>query len=158
MTHAASRFTAVAAVLVLALGLAPSPTLASTGDCASAKIEEPFVLPDGSEHPAGRLTLCLGSEFTPVTSFYRTSVDRMPVGSFASRRIVGGDPTGRYMIFDRNAAGTLRLTGYTVPANGSAATFLLQRPARVQVRHAVRAALAEPTPAQSFIRIAAAAD
>jgi hypothetical protein len=143
--------------MVVLLGLASSPLLASSGSCASAEVGEPFLLPDGSEHPAGRLTLCLGSEFTPVTSLYRTFVDRMPVGSFASRRVETDRSEGRFMMFDRNAEGTLRLAGYTAPSGDGAETFLLRRPAQVRVRHNVRSALDESISTdRAFIRLAAA--
>ena len=64
-----------------AIGFAIPLTMAvAGGDCASARIEEPFVMPDGSAHAPGLLSVCRDTDFTPVTAMHRGYVDRRPVG------------------------------------------------------------------------------
>lgn len=105
-----ARLFVVALCLVAAQGAAE----AARGVCVSAEIEEPFRLPDGSNHPAGRLTLCHDSDYSPVASFHRTKVDGMTVSMHMSRRGESerGDSDAPFIMFSRDVDGTLLLLGY----------------------------------------------
>lgn len=64
--------------VVMAVGLAACATASwaqSGGPCVTSNVPEAFTLPDGSFHPAGRLTLCTLQEFTPVVGLHRVWVD-----------------------------------------------------------------------------------
>ena len=104
------RVFALALCLVAAQGAAE----AARGVCVSADIQEPFRLPDGSDHPAGKLTLCHHSDYSPVASFHRTKVDGMTVSMHTSRRgeSEGGDSDAPFIMFTRDADGRLLLLGY----------------------------------------------
>jgi len=111
---------------------------AAAGICTSALIEENFALPDGSVHPAGRLTLCPGG-FSPVFSLQRTFVDGKPVGMFASRRdlVEQDEDEGHYLIFYRRAGRPLQLTSYGQPSGERTEMFMLDQPARVEVEDSI---------------------
>ena len=113
-------------------------TPASAGFCTSALVEEVFALPDGSVHPAGRLTLCAGGS-SPVFALQRTFVDGRPVGMFTSRREVVEDAEdeGYYLIFHRRPGHPMELTGYSQPSSGYTEMFTLDRPARVEVEDSI---------------------
>ncbi len=148
---------AVLSVLAPALFLVcTTESRADDGICASAHVDEAFVLPDGSEHPSGRLTLCLSRDLTPVASLHRTFVDGMPIGAFTSRRTAIEGEDGQYFLFDRAAAGTLSLAGYSCPYRGGSGTFLLDRSGEVRVRQGTRASASKPLDRDGAVRIAAA--
>ena len=137
-----TRFAFAAAFLVL---LASSPSLA--GDCASAEIGESFVLPDGSVHEAGMLTLCFRQDYSPVSTLHTTYVDQMPVGMFSSTRTEAAalenepnddeTPNDYFMLFDRRPGSPLRLAGYGLSTSGAVETFILDRPAHVEVEDSI---------------------
>jgi len=135
-------FPLLAALSVLVL-VSP-PTLATGDGCTSADVDEPFTLPDGSVHPAGKVTLCHSHEHSPVKSMHRVLVDRHPVGMFSSeRRIVADEshPSPYYLIFERRSGSTLRLTGYGRPSGAHIEMHMLDRPTRVDVRDSVGSAM-----------------
>ena len=115
--------------LVVALLVYAGPAIASGKDCASAFIEEPFLLPDGSTHGAGTLRLCRDSQYSTSTTFHSSYVDRHPIGMLLG--FVGAseaDSAVPYMMFVRNEAGQLSLSGYSVPGIDGTQTFRLERP------------------------------
>ncbi len=103
----------VAAFLILSQGSA----LASRGRCVSADIPAPMILPDGSEHPAGELKLCVRHHHSPVTSLHEAYVGGSPVGLHSSRRgISEGRATSEpFMTFYRRPDGKLYLYGFALP-------------------------------------------
>lgn len=105
---------------------------APQGTCVTAWITSPFRLPDGVLRDAGSLTLCDTRQFTPVASLHMVRVDRRPVGMFLSlrRSAEGADRTIPEMVFQRDAAGTLTLMGYVLPARGESIAYLMKRPER----------------------------
>ncbi len=118
-----------------------SPALAATDVCISATVSAPILLPDGSEHSAGILTLCPRGEYFPATSFHETYVNRMPVALFLSHSCVSeglaeGEP---FMMFYREPDGSLRLYGYALPSRGHMATYFLEQPAPGKVKGSLRA-------------------
>jgi len=110
----------VLAVLVGALLLFPAPVEAASGRCHSAKIEEPFRLPDGSLHPPGRLTLCERGAWSPVSTFHEVKVDGERVTMLASRHQTNeaGPTEPPFLMFVRTRDGSLTLLGYAYPSRG----------------------------------------
>ena len=123
--------------LVATVLFTTAPAAART--CTSALVDEVFTLPDGSVHPAGRLTLCLGSESSPVFALQRTFVDGRPVGMFTSRReiVEHAGEEEHYLIFHRRPGRPMQLTGYGQPSSGRTEMFLLDQPARVEVEDSI---------------------
>lgn len=101
-------------VVALCVLTAQGAAEAAKGVCVSAQIDEPFRLPDGSDYPAGKLTLCHHSDYSPVASFHRTKVDGITVSMHQSRRSESerGDSDAPFMMFARAQDGTLVLLGY----------------------------------------------
>ena len=118
-------------VLLITAGAAVHASVAADQTpCVTAPVAAPILLPDGSAHEAGTLTVCDVRSLSPVASFHRISIDGRPVGMFVSRRgnsEVAADaaPT---IHFEVNASGALALVGYVVPSRRSTA-FRLANPA-----------------------------
>ena len=129
--------------LIALLVLIALPAHALPRTCTSADIQEPFSLPDGTVYPSGELTLCMLLEYNPVESLHRILVDDRPVGLFASRREIAGqgEDAPYYLIFNRRPGKILRLAGYALPWSGQRETYMLEQPARVDVRDSVGARL-----------------
>ena len=110
---------------VFALVLTSAPAVAYDGDCATSTLEERFVLPDGSQHAAGKITLCR-SQSTPSVAMYVGYVDRAPIGLFYSHRGRAEAPTQTepYMMFARDQQGLLHLYGLALPISSGMETFL----------------------------------
>jgi hypothetical protein len=121
MTCKAERFRVSSTVVVLAAlvaGLLASGTAAARGTCVSATIDEPFVLPDGVEYAAGRLSLCAQGTHSPVATLHELRVDGIPVGLQISRSGRSEAPSDEpCMVFTRGLDGRLLLDGYS--ENGS---------------------------------------
>ena len=100
---------------------------APSKSCVSAKISAPFWLPDGELHAPGNLTLCIVRSSRPIANLHKLSVDGRTVGVFLSQKRVaegtgGGAPE---VIFERDAAGNLKLLGYSVPERDRVLAFRL---------------------------------
>jgi hypothetical protein len=145
-------------VVALCLLAAQGAAGAARGICVSAEIEESFRLPDGSDHPAGRLTLCHHSDYSPVSSFHRTKVDGMTVSMHLSRsgESEGGDSDAPFIMFTRDVDGTLLLLGYghSGQDKGSVYAFPRSRKSRQMLQAKARTEKNE-TP---VIRLAASLD
>ena len=131
-------------VLVLtALLMNQAEAMAAEDVCISAAVSELIVLPDGSEHSAQVLTLCLRGDYSPVASLHDTYVNRMPIGRFLSRRGVSECPTVTepFMMFYREPDGRLRLYGYALPARDHMATYLLGSPVGGKAKDSLLVAL-----------------
>ena len=135
------RLMALALCLVAAQGAAG----AAKGVCVSAEIDEPFRLPDGSNYPAGRLTLCHHSDYSPVASFHRTKVDGMTVSMHLSRpgESEMGDSDSPFMMFGREADGTLLLLGYAQSGQDKGKVYAFPRDRKYRKQLQVDAS---PTP------------
>ena len=106
--------------LVVMMGLAICASAAwaqENGICVTADVPEAFTLPDGSEHPAGRLTLCPVEALSPVTELHSVSVDGRGLRFAMSRRALAESYSGprSEILFRRSADGGLVLVGYVVP-------------------------------------------
>ena len=149
------RIAAVVSTSIVLLALGSVPAAART--CASADIDEPFVLPDGNLHPAGRLTLCFERENSPVSYLHRVYVDHEPIGIFGSRRELqeATDGDRYYLLFIRGGDRTLRLSGYSVPRHGGSELYALDTP-RVEVRDSLRSSAAGGSAGVAIVRVAVA--
>ena len=113
-------------VAAFVLMLAAGPLLAGT-TCASATIEEPFLLPDGSAREAGNLRLCRGEDFTPSQTLHVGYFDREAFGMLVGSPVGVAESEGSpYLLFVRNEAGALLLAGYSLPSGEGMETFWLQ--------------------------------
>ena len=118
--------------------------------CVRATVEEPFVLPDGSRHPAGLLRICLDRDYSPVSGLHTiVSEDRGP-GWFLSRRnrVEGEDAASPRMAFVRDSSGALRLRGYTLARGHRVEAYWIEPPRGVHVA-------AAPAPADQTLWVAA---
>ena len=111
---------------LLLLG-ATAPALAGPNShCYTGDVPSDIVLPDGSQHAAGKLKICLSRSYSPVTSLLETYVGGMPVGLYP-----GTVETARateafeapFFLFYRNADGALELQGYAIPDGDSVHTY-----------------------------------
>jgi len=120
--------------LLTACVLLALPGIAQAGQrlCTVATIQEPFVLPDGSEHAAGSLKICHLQHHYPSTDLLVSYVDGKNVGLLLG--VAGHNESGPdaepFMIFARDREGKLRLYGYALREAGGVATFTLHRPDR----------------------------
>jgi hypothetical protein len=152
-------------MLTFAVGLLTSSVPAQAGDrgtCTSAFVSEPFRAPDGSLHEAGKLTICASREYSPVSWLHATYIDGYPVGMWMSRRgsSEGLEDGGRpFIMFRRDAAGLLHLSGYASPAGNTMVTYQLDL-ARVEAsqRVAAREGPAGPTAGPAALILAARVD
>lgn len=118
----------VAAAMACLLASAPGWAGAASG-CARFVVDDPILLPDGTLHPAGTITLCDSLVLTPVTTLHKTYVNGQPVGLLASRRRSSELPGDRapFLVFQRDPQGRLELLGYVMPASGRSVTYELAR-------------------------------
>ena len=151
----AARWTVpLVAVLLLSQGAA----FAAKDICITVEVPDPIRLPDGSEHPAGLLTLCLHRDWSPVLSLHKTYINRAPIGMFLSRRGVSEGPAEAesYVMFSREPDGRLRLDGYALPCQGHMETYSLHQPTRRKAKDSVLAAEGSGPSGDTMVLIAAA--
>jgi len=120
------HWVAVGAVAILFL---TGPVVAQARTCSTVDLDEPFVLPDGSQHAAGKLTLCRAPVSSPSEALYVSYVNRAPIGLLFGRRGRSEAPTDRqpFMMFARDHAGRLHLYGLGVPRQDGTETFRFER-------------------------------
>jgi len=115
-------------ILLVLLSAASVDALAGgVGGCTSADVKEPMVLPDGSLHPPGRLTICVTQDYSPVASLHAIRIDGASVALFASRRGVGegGSVEPPFFMLLRDGRGRLHLAGYATPSRDRMLTYEL---------------------------------
>jgi hypothetical protein len=114
------------ALAILVILSVSTPTVAETRACATATLDEPFVMPGGTEHAPGKLTLCRGLEYSPTRTMYVSYVDRASVGMLFGERGRSEAPTDNepYMMFARDRKGRLHLYGFAVPCREGMETFM----------------------------------
>lgn len=152
-----NRIGFAAALITLTLGAASGTAFAAQGGCTTALIAEPFLLPDGSEHAAGELTLCIHQRHSPVSFLHETRVDGRPVGLLTSRHTTtyGGDLANSFVVFDRLSNGKLTLLGYASARRDRVEIYALSQP-RVRASRSLESlARALDTPGEGTILIAA---
>jgi hypothetical protein len=122
---------AIAGIACVALGtLAATEVAAQPRTCVRAMIEEPFVLPDGSEHPAGLLRICLDRAYSPVAGLHTIVAGDHVAGKFLSRRMKpeGVTSDSPQVAFVRDAAGALWLRGYTLTRGDAVEAYWIAPP------------------------------
>jgi hypothetical protein len=117
-------------VVILTAGLAACASASwaqDGGACVTARVPEAFTLPDGSVHPAGRLTLCALEAFTPARELHSVSVDGTGVGLAMSRRAVPEAyvDTRPAFLFRRAPDGVIDLVGYVVLVGGKSWSYTM---------------------------------
>ena len=119
----ASIWTVIAVFAVLVV---PGAAMAEARVCATATLDEPFVMPGGSEHAPGKLTLCRSANYTPSRAIHVGYVDHRPINMLFSFRGLSEAPTTTepYMMFSRDESGRLQLYGFAVPCRDGMETFL----------------------------------
>jgi hypothetical protein len=123
----------VSATLLLAFA---SSTRAQTiGSCVSVETDAPVVLPDGTEHAAGSLELCVRRLYSPVAVLHEVRVNGDNVGQFMSRSRTA-EGRGRSMreplfLFGRQAGGNLVLEGFSMAEGSEIRAFSLRHPGSV---------------------------
>ena len=115
----------VAVVACLTLGGAARAD--APARCVSLDVPSPFILPDGTVHPAGGMRLCLDRNLNPVTGIHRVYVEGAPAGYFMSRASKPEAPRNADpLVLFYADAGRLRLVGYTVTFDGKMFSYRLQ--------------------------------
>lgn len=123
------------------------------GACVVAHVPEAYVLPDGSEHAAGALSLCLTQALTPVTGIHRVAVDGHALGMARSRRSLAEDRNiaDPVVLFRRIGGGSLELVGYAVPIGGRVWSYALENTDEIaRTRHF----LADPSATETIAVLA----
>jgi len=118
------------ATLVIGLAACASTSWAQDGGaCVTANVPEAFTLPDGSEHAAGRLTLCALQAFTPVVGLHSVRVDGTGASLAMSRRAVPEQyaDARSEILFRRAPDGALDLVGYVVPFGDRSWSYTMKR-------------------------------
>jgi hypothetical protein len=145
-------------ILAVSVFLAPAAvTLAGDrGSCTSALLEEEVLLPDGSLHSPGTLTICDSREYSPVSTLHATYMNGMPVGMMLSRRGTSeANSDGRpFVLLHRDSGGLLHLYGYAVPAGERMVTYKMQRYGRSSGHRVARnrgKLEAKPAPASMLV-------
>jgi hypothetical protein len=119
-------------VLALALGFTASEARAQgRSDCVTSDVHEAFTLPDGSTHPAGRLTLCTVLSLNPVTGVHRVWIDGHGASFVLTRRVLAeaGPDTEPAFLFRRVPGAPLDLIGFVVSDGHRTWTYSLRREA-----------------------------
>jgi hypothetical protein len=120
----------LASILVIGLAAGASASWAQDrGTCVTANVPEAFTLPDGTEHAAGRLTLCALEAFTPVVELHNVWVDGSGSRLAMSRRAVpeAYADTRSAFLFRRDPDGGLALVGYVVPFGDKSWSYTMKR-------------------------------
>jgi len=116
-------------------GCAVSAPVLAAGDCSTASIGEPFLLPDGRAFAAGDLSLCLERQESPVAALHEARVDGMPVGLYYSHVGPAGEELLEqpYLVFGRAPDGRLHLRGLVQPGRDGGTLNAFGDP-RVRIR------------------------
>jgi hypothetical protein len=117
-------------VIAVTISTAAPALAAAQHQCVTARVDEPFRLPDGLLYPAGALTLCDSRTFSPVGNLHKILVGGSSVGLFVSRRRSAEVRTleSPQFLFKHAADGSLELIGYTVPKSGRSIAYRLKSP------------------------------
>lgn len=122
----------VLAVTLGAVSLAAAASRAQeVGRCVRVEVVAPIVLPDGSEHPAGSLEVCVSRIYSPVACLHEARVNGRSVGTYISRSAhneMRGARQEPFFVFHRTSGGKLVLQGYAVPEGTRMRAFLMTDP------------------------------
>lgn len=125
-THPQFRWALFAGVLLSAI---VAVSAAADAPCLTVNLARPVIFPDGTERPAGQLTLCDWKTYTPVAQIHRSYVDGRPVqmliGTRTANERSADEPAEVFFRADGN--GRLELMGYTRTLQGRGVTVSFQR-------------------------------
>jgi hypothetical protein len=111
--------------------LATPATAQTTGDCLVAEVPMAMVLPDGSEHDAGDLRICMSHEYSPVAGLHKTSVDGRVIGLFQSRsgysEAAVDNRSVPLVLFHKDGEDRLILVGFAWPDGQRMRTFRMMQ-------------------------------
>jgi hypothetical protein len=152
-----NRAKVVATLLAIGVCLLFQGVTVAGGGCTSAVVHEPFLLPDGSQHPGGQLTLCTHMKYSPVSHLHKSHVDGMPVSMLQSRHTTSEGPgaSGAFMMFNRGSDGMLYLVGYANPGRDRMDIYTLTQPVRRNTENLHRMAFGPDVAGVDLIRVAA---
>ena len=117
------------AVIAMLLAGTTSAGPHETGRCYSADVPETLILPDGAEHEAGWLRVCMTRKLSPVQGLHTTYIDGRPIGAFNSRLGTnedGSETEKPFFLFRRTFDGKLALLGYAVRQEGTMRTYRMR--------------------------------
>jgi hypothetical protein len=129
MKSAQKKSRVAAMALGVMVALASSPVWSETrGRCARVTLPWPIVLPDGSNHDAGVLKLCLQQIWTPVTGLHEIKFDELSHGLFKSKVGRNEDSVSDrpIVVFRRDESDRYHLLGYAWPNGKSMRTYRVQ--------------------------------
>ena len=137
MTRRRCRLVALGCLSLTTLGL--TPARASTV-CVTARVDFPIALPDGTDEPAGSLTLCDVGSFSPVTRVQRLLMNGRSVGLFLaqSRTAEASAEDPPVMLFASDGRGRMTLVGYTAPSGTRSLTHVFSARPRASDQSAPR--------------------
>lgn len=120
------RWALFAAVL---LSVIVAGQVSAQSSCLTVTLHQPVVFPDGSEHAAGRLTLCDWKAFTPVAQIHRSYMDGRPIQLLMGRRSTSERSVTEpdQVFFRPDSYGRLELIGYARTYRGRSMTVSFQR-------------------------------
>jgi hypothetical protein len=107
----------------------PASNAGAREACVTAQVPEAFTLPDGTSHPAGRITLCAVMAMSPATGVHRLWLDGEGASLVLSHRTIAETPpdSSPSLLFKRDARGVLDFVGFVVPDGRRAWTYALRR-------------------------------
>ncbi len=119
---------ALVAVIALASPTSQPAVAASSGGCVSARIDAPFLLPNGRLYPTGVVTICDIKTFSPVRQLHKILVNGSSIGLFLSwkRSAETRSIALPEVVFKRDIEGNLELIGYSVQSGGRSVAYRLQ--------------------------------
>jgi len=123
-----SRMARPVLVAVAILSLAGVAWAGENGRCHSTVVSSEMILPDGSVHEPGALTVCTVQTHSPVATLLKVSVDGHPVHMVVSRSGTSETETRideAFFVFHRNDKDQLVLQGYAVPERGKLQTYAM---------------------------------
>ena len=125
-TQTQFRWALLAAVL---LSMIVAGHASAQSSCLTVNLARPVVFPDGSEQPAGRLTLSDWKAFTPVAQIHRSYMDGRPIQLLMGRRSTSerGITEPDEVFFRPDPDGRLELIGYARTYHGRSMTVSFQR-------------------------------
>lgn len=142
---------------VLVVAAASTLAVAERGSCVVAQVPSPYVLTDGSVHPAGPIRLCVEPASSPAFGVHRIAAsDGQATFARSHRaRAEGGADVSPAVLFRRGDDGALLLVGYVVPERGTAFRYLM-RPEVVRARRDAPPPPAWREPAGDLVAVLAA--
>lgn len=142
------------ALIILAFAATIPLAASERGSCVVAEVPSPYVLADGSVHPAGAIRLCTEQATSPAAGVHRIGASDGGASFALSHRAraEGGGDVAPTVLFRRQEDGRLLLVGYVVQERGRAVRYLM-RPEIFRARNAVPPPPAPDLPAGDLVAL-----